>query len=99
MASSSGEWFLTIFPNICVKCCSQYNMYVTMIHSSKDYTHFVWDGGTCPRFARAGGTFSPVVLLLELYPICLLAVWPVSVSYRHLPVGIFGMVCTVFFAL
>jgi hypothetical protein len=34
---------------------------------------------------------------LELYPICLLAVWPVSVSYRHLPVGIFGMVCTVFF--
>jgi hypothetical protein len=27
---------------------------------------------------------------LELHPICLLAVWPVSVSYRHLPVGIFG---------
>ncbi len=36
---------------------------------------------------------------LELYPICLLAVWPVSVSYRHLPVGIFGMVCRVFFVL
>jgi hypothetical protein len=36
---------------------------------------------------------------IELYPICLLAVWPVSVSYRHLPVGIFGMVCTVFFIL
>jgi hypothetical protein len=29
---------------------------------------------------------------LELHPICLLAVWPVSVSYRHLPVGIFGSV-------
>ena len=27
---------------------------------------------------------------LELHPICLLAVWPVLVSYRHLPVGIFG---------
>jgi hypothetical protein len=26
------------------------------------------------------------------YSICLLAVWPVSVSYRHLPVGIFGLV-------
>jgi hypothetical protein len=37
--------------------------------------------------------------LLELYPICLLAVWLVSVSYRHLPVGIFGMVCMVFFVL
>jgi hypothetical protein len=37
-----------------------------------------------------------VIILLELYPICLLADWPVSVSYRHLPVGIFGMVCTVF---
>ncbi len=34
--------------------------------------------------------------LLELYPICLLAVWPVLVSYWHLPVGIFSMVCTVF---
>jgi hypothetical protein len=37
--------------------------------------------------------------LVELYPICLLTVWPVSVSYRRLPVGIFGMVCTVFFVL
>ncbi len=37
-----------------------------------------------------------MVLKLELHPICLLAVWPVSVSYRHLPVGIFGLVCTVF---
>jgi hypothetical protein len=37
------------------------------------------------------------IFLLELYPICLLAVWRVSVSYRHLPVGIFGMVCMVFF--
>jgi hypothetical protein len=27
-----------------------------------------------------------------LYSICLLAVWPVSVSYWHLPIGIFGLV-------
>jgi hypothetical protein len=40
-----------------------------------------------------------MTILVELYPICLLAVWPVSVSYRHLPVGIFGMVCMVFFVL
>jgi hypothetical protein len=26
----------------------------------------VWAGGTCPRFAWAGGTFSPVVLFLVL---------------------------------
>ncbi len=32
------------------------------------------------------------VYFLELYSICLLAVWPVSVSYRHLTVGIFGLV-------
>ena len=32
---------------------------------------------------------SPLPYHLELHPICLLAVWPVSVSYRHLPVGIF----------
>ncbi len=36
--------------------------------------------------------------ILELYSICLLAVWPVSVSYRHLPVDIrFGIFCTVRF--
>ncbi len=29
---------------------------------------------------------------VELHPICLLAVWPVSVSYRHLPVSIFGSI-------
>ncbi len=37
---------------------------------------------------------------LELYSICLLAVRPVSVSYRHLPVGWyirFGILCTVNF--
>jgi hypothetical protein len=37
---------------------------------------------------------------LELYSICLLAVWPVSVSYRHLPVGWYirvGIFCTVKF--
>jgi hypothetical protein len=39
------------------------------------------------------------VIAIKLHPICLLAVWPVLVSYRHLPVGIFGMVCTVFFVL
>jgi hypothetical protein len=39
------------------------------------------------------------MFFIELHPICLPAVWPVSVSYRHLPVGIFGMVCTVFFVL
>jgi hypothetical protein len=32
------------------------------------------------------------VITVELHPICLLAVWLVSVSYRHLPVGIFGSV-------
>jgi hypothetical protein len=37
-------------------------------------------------FILGGGCF------VELYSICLLAVWPVSVSYRHLPVGIFGLV-------
>jgi Ulp1 family protease len=44
-------------------------------------------------------TFDCGAFILELHPICLLAVWPVSVSYRHLPVGIFGMVCMVFFVL
>ncbi len=34
--------------------------------------------------------------IVELYSICLVAVWPVSVSYRHLPVGTFG---SVFFVL
>ncbi len=29
------------------------------------YTCFAWAGGTCPRFALAGGTFFPVVLLCQ----------------------------------
>jgi hypothetical protein len=32
------------------------------------------------------------VYFVELHPICLLAVWPVLVSYQHLPVGILGLV-------
>jgi hypothetical protein len=32
------------------------------------------------------------VFLLELHPISLLAVWLELVTYRHLPVGIFGLV-------
>ena len=30
-----------------------------------DNTRFAWAGGTCPRFACAGGTFFPVVLLCQ----------------------------------
>ncbi len=30
-----------------------------------EYTRFTWARGTCPRFAWAGGTFSPVVLLCQ----------------------------------
>ncbi len=29
------------------------------------YTCFAWAGGICPRFAWAGGTFFPVVLLCQ----------------------------------
>jgi hypothetical protein len=45
-----------------------YSTLLTLTHGRNDkrrkkYTCFVWAGGTCPRFAWAGGTFFPVVLL------------------------------------
>ncbi len=31
------------------------------------FTCVAWAGGTCPRFAWAGGTFFPVVLLFQFF--------------------------------
>jgi hypothetical protein len=38
---------------------------LTMFCSGMRYSHFAWAGGTCPRFAWAGETFFPVVLLCQ----------------------------------
>jgi surface protein len=56
--------------------------------STKYFTMPVSYGKSSPWW-KGFELFIPVKHL-ELHPICLLAVWPVSVSYRHLPVGIFG---------
>ena len=49
------------------------------------YTCFAWAGGTCPRFAWAGETFFPVVLLCQFL---VLAITTGKKSYSRLSGGL-----------